>query len=377
MKRTSSSCLGCFGLIVLCLPLAGWADGPPPAQPTAPGETYVVKKGDTLWGIAKGLLSDPVLWPRIWEQNPFITDPNRIFPGDTLAVPGSQAVPTEPAPVATAPVPEPPKEVQAEVKAPPPTPVAPPAPPAPAEVRQVEIPPVPPASERAIACSPVVVGERSADAAGVGSILLSEDDHELVSQENQLAVGLDPGRRAAVGDKLAVIRPGIRVVHPRARQSLGRILYTLGIIEVTGVRDRTVQGRVVFGCDPIRPGDRVTPFVLAPFPEDKIAQPTQRSVEGTILESARPTDLLGLQQLIFLDAGTGRGIGPGDVFAVYRPNPSVVSPATGQEFQIPPDRLGEAVVLRVTEGTATAVITASRKEIQQGDRVVLSRQIQP
>ena len=279
MKRTSSSCLGCFGLIVLCLPLAGWADGPPPAQPTAPGETYVVKKGDTLWGIAKGLLSDPVLWPRIWEQNPFITDPNRIFPGDTLAVPGSEAVPTEPAPVATAPVPEPSKEVQAEVKAPPPTPVAPPAPPAPPEVRQVEIPPVPPASERAIACSPVVVGERSADAAGVGSILLSEDDHELVSQENQLAVGLDPGRRAAVGDKLAVIRPGIRVVHPRVRQSLGRILYTLGIIEVTGVRDRTVQGRVVYGCDPISPGDRVTPFVLAPFPEDKIAQPTQRSVE--------------------------------------------------------------------------------------------------
>jgi LysM domain-containing protein len=375
MKRTSSSCLGCFGLIVLCLPLTVWADEPPPAQPTTPGETYVVRKGDTLWGIAKGLLSDPVLWPRIWEQNPFITDPNRIYPGDTLAVPGPEAEPA-PAPVATAPVPEPPKEVQAEVKAPP-TPVAPPAPPAPPEVPEVEIPPVPPASQRAIACSPVVVGEGSADAAGVGSILLSKDNRELVSQEDRLAVGLDPGRRTAVGDKLAVIRPGIRVVDPRARQSLGRILYTLGVIEVTAVRDQTVQVRVVYGCDPISPGDRVTPFVLAPFPEDKIAQPTQRSVEGTILESARPVDLLGLQQLIFLDAGKVQGIGPGDVFAVYRPNPSVVSPATRQEFQIPPSRLGEAVVLRVTEGTATAVITASDQEIQLGDRVVLSRQIQP
>jgi LysM repeat protein len=372
MKRTSGCCLGCFGLILLCLPLRAWAAEAPPASTAPAEETYVVKKGDTLWGIARGLLSDPILWPQIWERNPFISDPNRIFPGDTLAVPGREPVP--PVPVAAPPTPEAPKEepkaIQAEVK-PPPIPIPPP------KAHPVEVPPVPPASRQAIACSPVVVAEGTADIAGAGSILTSEDDRLLVAQEDQLAIGLDAGHRAGVGDKLAVIRPGIRVVDSRAKRSLGRILYTLGVIEVTGVRDRTLKGRVIYGCEAINPGDRVAPFVQAAFPEDKIAQPTTRSIEGVILESASLADMLGQQHLVFLDVGRGQGIDPGDVFAIYRPNPPAVSPASGQEFQIPADRLGEAVVLRVTEGTATAVLTASAKEIQRGDRVVLSRKIQP
>lgn len=373
MKRTSSSCLGCFGLIVLCLPLAAWAADPQPAPTASPGENYVVKKGDTLWGIAKGLLNDPVLWPQIWERNPFITDPNRIYPGDTLALPGQEVAPPAPAPVAVTPLPEPPKEAPKAVQAAPP----PPAPAPPPRVVQIEIPSVPPASRQAIACSPVVVAEGTADISGIGSILTSEDDRLLVGQEDTISIGLDAGSRASVGDRLAVVRPGIRVVDPHAKRSLGRILYTLGVIEVTGARDRVLRGRVIYGCDPINPGDRIAPFVQSPFPEDKRARPTTQSIEGEILESATQSELLGQQHLVFLDLGSRQGIDPGDVFAVYRPNPPAVSRATGQEFQVPPDRLGEAVVIRVTEGTATAVFTASSKAIQQGDRVVLSRKIRP
>jgi LysM repeat protein len=207
MKRTSSSCLGCFGLIVLCLPLAAWAADPQPAPTGSSGETYVVKKGDTLWGISKGLLNDPVLWPQIWERNPFITDPNLIYPGDTLALPGREAPPPPPAPVAAAPVPEPPKEAPKAVQAAPPPPPAPPR-----KVVQIEVPPVPPASRQAIACSPVVVAEGTADITGIGSILTSEDGRFLVGQEDTLSIGLDAGARASVGDRLAVVRPGIRVV---------------------------------------------------------------------------------------------------------------------------------------------------------------------
>jgi hypothetical protein len=80
--------------------------------------------------------------------------------------------------------------------------------------------------------------------------------------------------------------------------------------------------------------------------------------------------------MVYLDVGTGQGIGPGDVFAVYRPNLPAVNTAIGEVVPIPPDRLGEAVVIRVTNTTATAVISASAKELRAGDRVVLSRQIQ-
>jgi hypothetical protein len=118
------------------------------------------------------------------------------------------------------------------------------------------------------------------------------------------------------------------------------------------------------------------PIVLAPFPEDKIAQPTTRVVEGVIVDTPLALQLLGLQNVVWLDVGAGQGIGPGDVFAVYRPNVPTVHQATGEVIPIPPERLGEAVVIRVTNATATAVISASAKEIRAGDQVVLSRQIQ-
>jgi hypothetical protein len=80
--------------------------------------------------------------------------------------------------------------------------------------------------------------------------------------------------------------------------------------------------------------------------------------------------------VVFLDVGVERGIGPGDVFAIYRPRNPVTNEA-GAVFSLEPERLGEAVVIRVTERTATAILTASQKESRVGDQVVLSGQITP
>lgn len=50
--------------------------------------TYVIKKGDTLWDLAFEFLGTPYQWPRIWELNRYIQNPDLIFPGDRLVIPG-------------------------------------------------------------------------------------------------------------------------------------------------------------------------------------------------------------------------------------------------------------------------------------------------
>jgi len=379
MKRTGGMRWCGFAVIMLCLPiLAGAASSPAPAPGSPAAEVegpYVVKKGDTLWGISKDLLQDPLLWPRLWEKNPAVKDPNLIYPGDRLTLPGREIAPAPAAQPAKAESPkaEPAKE---KAEAPPAAPPAAPKPaPAPAVARPVE-PPVPLLSRDAVVCSPALTTEAMVESVGIGSIVRSVDNRTLISMEDLVGVGVNANVALNPGDRLAVVRPAQRLIHPRTGLPISRVLYILGLVEVKEARDRVVLGRVSYSCGAMSIGDLVMPYTPAQFPEGKIAQPTRRSVEGVVVDSLRGERLIGMLQVVFLDVGAVQGVGPGDVFGIYRPSLPVVD-AAGAVLAIPPVRLGEAVVIRVTDQTATAAVTTSAIEVRIGDQVALSRQIVP
>ncbi|MRR07108.1 MAG: LysM peptidoglycan-binding domain-containing protein, partial [Deltaproteobacteria bacterium] len=56
-----------FSLLPLLVPLAVGAQ---PEKPTI----YIVKKGDTLWGLSDRFLKDPFYWPNLWARNQRITN---------------------------------------------------------------------------------------------------------------------------------------------------------------------------------------------------------------------------------------------------------------------------------------------------------------
>ena len=69
--------------VVAVLLFSGWLQAAVELNEDVP-ETYIVKKGDTLWGISGMYLQKPWLWPELWDVNPQIDNPHLIFPGDEL-----------------------------------------------------------------------------------------------------------------------------------------------------------------------------------------------------------------------------------------------------------------------------------------------------
>jgi len=63
---------------------------PQPISTIGPGKTYVVVKGDSLSKIAKREYGDANKWRAIYEANKdVINDPDLIYPGQELKVPGA------------------------------------------------------------------------------------------------------------------------------------------------------------------------------------------------------------------------------------------------------------------------------------------------
>ena len=68
---------------------------------------HTVKRGDTLWDLAKAYLKDPFRWPDVFRRNTDIVEnPHWIYPGETIRIPSSEVKPDVLARIVTKPAPK-------------------------------------------------------------------------------------------------------------------------------------------------------------------------------------------------------------------------------------------------------------------------------
>lgn len=313
-----------------------------------PSKEHVVVHGDTLWDLSGNYLKDPFIWPEIWQVNPQIDDPDRIYPNNQVQLPGHApaAPPTSHLPHLAAPGQPPASTPAAEAAAAPETPSTPPAPLV--------------ASTDRIAHSGWLAGLH--EEVGMGRILGSwHSQHKMLATEASVYLSLGNRDGVVAGDRFQVVEKGEVIRHPETHEPVGRLIRVVGEIELTEVHDATSSGRVIHAFAPVTAGDRVMPV---PSPPPVTARPRSDGPEGlkaTVVATPDSRRAVATNDVIFLDVGTDQQVRPGDHFYLLRDN-TLFAEASPMRYA------SEAVVLDARAHTSTALITKSLTEAYVGNR---------
>lgn len=249
---------------------------------------YKVNSGDTLWNISGKELGDPFLWPKIWQENPEIANPDRIYPGQKIKIPLRYAQKVE-------------EEKQvASIEAP--------------AVKQTEAVEKPsPASVKLrplIDQSILVASGFIADSIpGVGKID-GAPDRILFGNDDIVYLTID--RPAKVGDRFYVIRTGELIKHPVTHKKVGYLVEMLGVAEIIRFENGDVVAKIIKMFDNMHSGDHLLPYyeIAPPLTTGEFRKP---DITGYVVAS-RYGHLGDVKlNIIYIDKGLRDGLDVGDV----------------------------------------------------------------
>ena len=321
-------------------------------------DSYVVRRGDTLWHICDTFFQNPYQWPRVWSYNPQIQNPHWIYPGDEVKLRSGGGG----APQATG---------------------TPPATQQPQGGSIID-------RRRQVVPQTVFLRDQGFidddEKNDWGEINGSAEDKMFLTDTDEVYMRVGPGHDVRIGQDLTVFRPVRKVPG-------GNLVQLQGTIRVDrwDPSTRVARGKVTETLDVIERGARIGP-VGRKF---DVVPPTrnEKDVNAQILASLYPHNFYGQNQVVFIDKGQQDGLKPGNrLFVVRRGDAwkkSLASNVAGQrialesdspaEVETPPtigdahapmEVIGELRVVSVRNHTAACIVTQSTREIELADSAV-------
>ncbi|MGB5736221.1 MAG: LysM peptidoglycan-binding domain-containing protein [Thiohalocapsa sp.] len=285
-------------LASMLLPLLLLFAGPLAAQvelaPDAP-QSYVVQPGDTLWSIAGRFLRDPWRWPDVWQANPSVANPNKIFPGDVLELVyqgGSPRIRSSRGGGGMRTVKLSPRVRVTELDR--------------------EIPTIPVNAVAPFLSRPVVTESREIDDAPY--VVGFPDGRLLAGTGGTIFVR---SILNAESDRYEVLRPGKEYRDPETNRVLGFEAAYVGTARIERLGDPATltvtrsQRQVAIG-DRVRPARDDEP-IRSFFP-----RPAPAGLRGNIISVLNGVSQIGQYDVVVLSRGARKGVEVGHVFEVYR-----------------------------------------------------------
>jgi hypothetical protein len=308
--------------------------GPPVDVP----EVHKVKDGDTLWTVCKHYYADPWKWPQLWAQNPHITNPHWIFPGDDVRLrAGGEAGP------ATLPGGDGPSLVSS---------------------------PAGLAGGKSIALRELGFVEDSVLEAA-GRISGSREEKIMLATGDSAYVAFPKNKPMSAGGRYTVFsienkRP---LRDPATRKVLGYLVQIHGDLVVDQIADEsTGRGTLVDVVGPIERGFFVSQQVKQ-FQRVR-PKPSDVSLETRVIAAFTPANLLAAESFVVLSAGSKDGVAVGNRSFIIRRGDGYRSVMEGWDTfdtSYPKEVVGELLVVEVKESTAVAWIARSTKEVRVGE----------
>ena len=317
--------------------------GTPTLAPNAP-DSYVVKRGDTLWGIAKVFLRDPWFWPEIWQVNKQIQNPHLIYPGDTLRlvyIDGRPRVTLQRGTMERGDS----ARVLPRVRS---------------EPLESAVTTIPYATVAAFMSKPSVLSNEQIK--GAPYVFSTRDNHVVISNGDTLyARGFESP--AEMGTHYNVIRVGDALRDPDDNRIVG---YD-GIFTGSGHVTRSGDPATLIMTESSRetePGDKLFAGGVD-VPLDFIPSSPRVQINGRIMAVSDGVTVIGQYQVVVINRGARDGLAPGNVLAVLELG-GYVRDTVDKGYLGGMSRLGAKNVRLPDERTGTFMVFKTFDEISYG-----------